>query len=211
MTKSSKNFMAGKHWIIVIIIIVAGYQIYNGLKDIAQSNNGSKEWTEEDRTSLIDKCIKETGNNGILFPDIARKFCECSHELLLAKFSKSEYLEVFKKPKEEQIEISTSVFKDCLTTYQNELKSKESDEWTDAEYQLMVEKCMQYSGENAVNHPAITRKYCECSRKKLIENFTKPEMAEFLKKSIDEQNRSAIHLVEDCLIEFEKNLEKAQN
>jgi hypothetical protein len=28
-----KNFMSGKHWIIVLIILISGYGIYNGIKD----------------------------------------------------------------------------------------------------------------------------------------------------------------------------------
>lgn len=207
MTQQTKNFMKGKHWIIVIIIVFAGYQVFTGLRDI--TNKESINWTEEDRTTLIEKCIKETGNNGILYPEIAREYCECSHELLLSKFTKSEYLELINKPTEEQIEISKPIFQNCLTTYENKLNSQESDEWTEGEYQLIVEKCLQNSGENAVNHPTITREYCECSRTKMIENISKAEMAELIKKPVTEQNELVNPLVADCLTEFENALELA--
>ncbi|MEQ9168256.1 MAG: hypothetical protein RLO12_18500 [Fulvivirga sp.] len=199
--------MKGKHWIIAIIIVVAGYQVFTGLSDLTDKE--SIEWTEEDRTMLIEKCIKETGNNGILYPEIAREYCECGHDLLLAKFSKSEYLELIKRPTDEQVKLSKPIFQNCLTTYENKLKTQESDEWTDEEYHLMVEKCIQNSGENAVNHPAITRKYCECSRTKLIENISKAEMAALIKKPVEEQNEEATPLVAGCLSEFEKALELA--
>lgn len=199
--------MAGKHWIIVIIILVAGYQLFTGLSDLTSKE--SIDWTEEDRTMLIEKCIDETGNDGILYPKIAREYCECGHDLLLSEMTKSEYLKLIKRPTEEQIKIGKPIFQDCLTTYEDKLKALESDEWTEDEYQLMVQKCVENSGENSVNHPAITREYCECSRAKMIENISKSEMAELFKKSMAEQNEQVNPLVGDCLTEFEKALNLA--
>ena len=34
--------MAGTHWVIVIIILVAGYQIYNGLNDLIKSRRAKE-------------------------------------------------------------------------------------------------------------------------------------------------------------------------
>ncbi len=198
--------MAGKGWIILIIIIVAGFQIYNGLKGFAETNDESDEWTEEDRTLLVEKCIKETGDNGILYPDIARNYCECGHEKLFTKFSKAEYVEIIKKPAEEQIAIAKPVFQDCLITYENALKSQQGDEWTDAEYQRMVEKCIQTSKESFDKYPAITRTYCECSRTKIIEAYGKNEFAELMSKTPEEQEA----LVKDCTADFQSAIGKSE-
>ncbi len=201
--------MKGKHWIIAIIIVIAGYQVFTGLRDL--TNKESKDWTEEDRTMLIEKCIKETGNNGILYPEIAREYCECSHQLLLTKFTKPEYVELIKKPIDEQVEISKPIVQNCLTTYENKLKSQESDDWTEGEYKLMVEKCIQSSGEHVEKHPKKTREFCECSTTKLIENITKIEMIGLIKKPVDELNERKTRLVAECQEEFEKALELANN
>lgn len=54
--------MAGTHWVIVIIILVAGYQIYNGLNDLIKSIRAKEQWTNDDYTLLVNKCIQETGD-----------------------------------------------------------------------------------------------------------------------------------------------------
>lgn len=209
MTQQANNFMKGKYWIIAIISVVAGYQIFVGLRDLTKKEDIG--WTKEDRSILIDKCIKETGNIGILYPDIVREYCECSNDLLLSEFSKIEYLNLLKKPIEKQMELSQPIFQSCLTTYEDKLESQKSDQWTEGEYKLMVEKCIQNSGENAEKHPKLTREFCECSRTKLIENITKIEMADLMKKPIEEQNEIKTPLVADCQEEFEKALELANN
>lgn len=107
----------------------------------------------------------------------------------------------------EQVKETNHIFQDCLTSYEDKIKAQESEDWTEGEYQLMVEKCIQNSDENAVNHPKITRKYCECSRTKMIEGISKTEMAELIKKPIAEQNELVNPFVLDCLTEFEKALE----
>ena len=121
--KNNKNFMKGKHWLIAIIILFAGYKIYKGLSDLVKSRRAQEQWTTEDRDLLINKCISETGANGTKYPELTRDYCECSHDKILAKFTKSEYLELIKKPREEQIRIYLPIFKDCLTEYQNSMKA----------------------------------------------------------------------------------------
>jgi hypothetical protein len=118
-----RNFMKGKGWLVAILAVFFGYHIYTGLNDMIKSRE--EQWTNEDRTLLIDKCIKETGVNGTKYPELTREYCKCSHDKLLDKFTKSEYLELIKKPAEEQIKISLPIFRDCLTHYQNAMKQAE--------------------------------------------------------------------------------------
>lgn len=124
--EKSRNFMKGKGWLIVIIALIAAYNIYTGVRDLAKSRTEQEQWTAEDRDLLIDKCIKETGPNGIKYPELTRDYCVCSNDKILAKFSKPEYLELIKKPTTEQFNISLPIFKDCLTEYRNAIKQADN-------------------------------------------------------------------------------------
>jgi hypothetical protein len=121
--KRKGNFMKGKGWLVAIIAIFLGYHFYTRLSDMIKSRE--EQWTSEDRTLLIDKCIKETGVNGTKYPELTREYCKCSHDKLLDKFTKTEYLELIKKPADEQVKISLPIFRDCLTYYQNAMKQAE--------------------------------------------------------------------------------------
>jgi len=115
--------MKGKGWLIVIIAVFAGYKIYTGLSDLIKSRREQEQWTAEDRDLLINKCVSETGDNGTKYPELTKDYCECSHDKILAKFTKAEYLELIKKPVAEQVKISLPIFQDCLTEYQNAIKT----------------------------------------------------------------------------------------
>lgn len=117
--------MKGKHWLIVFIILFASYRIYTGLSDMITSRREQEQWTTEDRNILIDKCIRECGANGIKYPELTKAYCKCGNDKVLAKFTKADYLELIKKPADEQIKISLPVFRDCLTEYQNSIKQAE--------------------------------------------------------------------------------------
>src|SRR5262245_46593274 len=96
--KGREEVMKGKHWLIGVIILFAGYKIYTGLTDLLKSRKELEKWTAEDRDLLINKCIKEAGDNGTKYPELTKDYCECSHDKILARFTKAEYLELIKKP-----------------------------------------------------------------------------------------------------------------
>ena len=118
----NKNFMTGKHWIIILIILISSISIFEGLNSYKKSRNKAEQWTVDDRKLLIEKCIKESGENGLLFPDLTRRYCECSNDKIMLKFTKSEYLEIIQKPIAEQIKIILPVFQDCFSSYNDSIK-----------------------------------------------------------------------------------------
>jgi hypothetical protein len=120
--KSKENFMKGKGWLVVIIALFAGYNIYIGLRELIKSRKEKEQWTAFDRDLLINKCFNESGNNGLKYPELTTVYCECSHDKIMKHFTKSEYLEIIKKPTADQIKISLPIFQDCLTEYQNAMK-----------------------------------------------------------------------------------------
>jgi hypothetical protein len=123
--EKNKGIFFSKGWVIVIIILVMSYAIYNGLNDLTESRRQKEQWTEEDRELLVTQCISECGETGVKYPDLARTYCECGNDKIIKKFTKSEYLELVKKPTDEQIKIGKSLVGDCLTEYQNAIKKAE--------------------------------------------------------------------------------------
>src|SRR6187551_33048 len=91
--RKKDKFMKGKHWLIVIIILFAGYRIYTGLSDLAKSRKEQKQWTAEDRDLAIVKCIEGAGESGTKYPELTRDYCTCSYDKMQGKLTKSEYSE----------------------------------------------------------------------------------------------------------------------
>jgi len=120
------NVIKGKHWLIVIIILfVAGYIVYTRLHDFAKSRKEQKQWTAKDRDLAIVKCIEATGESGTKYPELTRDYCECSYDKILAKLTKSEFLEISKKPTKERTKILSPILQDCLIVYQNAVQQSE--------------------------------------------------------------------------------------
>lgn len=116
--ENGKRTFFSKGWVSVIIILAMSYAIYNGLSDLIESRRQRQQWTAEDRESLISKCMSECGENGVRYPDLARTYCECGNDKIMEKFTKAEYIELIKKPTDEQIKIGKALVGDCLTEYQ---------------------------------------------------------------------------------------------
>jgi hypothetical protein len=117
-----KNFMSGKHWIIIVIILISCISIFDGISSFRKSKDKVEQWTPKDREVLIEKCIKDSGKNGLLYPDLTRTYCECSFDKVMTKYSKSEYLIIIKEPNEEQFKKFYPVFQDCFSVYNDSIK-----------------------------------------------------------------------------------------
>ena len=114
--------MTGKHWIIVLIIIGSSYGIYNGIKDL---NNQNKDWTDESRNILIEKCISDSKDMAEKYPELTKEYCICSTEKIQAEFTQSEYLKISKESIEVQEVKLLPSFQNCLTEYQSEINKIE--------------------------------------------------------------------------------------
>jgi len=109
--------MSGKHWVIVLIIIISGFGIYNGMSDLKTGN-----WTPENKQILIEKCISDSKDMAEKYPELTQKYCECSTNHIQAEFTQTEYIKISKKPLDKQMKILMPVFENCLTEYQHEIK-----------------------------------------------------------------------------------------
>jgi hypothetical protein len=117
-----RNFMAGTHWIIGLIILGSSYGIYTGVRDLRQSQKVKEKWTDADRKVLVENCMRDSKGMAIKYPDLTKDYCDCSNDRILSRFTKAEYIDIIGKSIDEQKPILLPVFQDCLTDYQNKIK-----------------------------------------------------------------------------------------
>ncbi|HYD92494.1 MAG TPA: hypothetical protein VEA37_13535 [Flavobacterium sp.] len=116
------NFLAGKHWVIVLVILCSSYGIYTGIRDLRRSQKEEEKWTDADKQLLVKNCIRDSKEMGVKYPDLTRNYCDCSIDKIMSRFTKAEYIGIIDKSIEEQKPILLPVFQDCLTDYQNKIK-----------------------------------------------------------------------------------------
>jgi len=109
--------MTGKHGIIILIIIIAGYRVYSGISDKAK-------WTLESRKILIDKCIADSKEMAKKHPQLTKEYCVCSTRKIQTEFTQKEYIEISKESITIQTKKLLPHFQNCLTEYQNKIKKK---------------------------------------------------------------------------------------
>jgi len=110
--------MSGKHWVIVLIILISGYGIYNGIKDKNQR------WTTESGKILTDKCISDSKEMAENYPELTNEYCKCSTKKIQEEFTQSEYIKITKMSIENQTKKLLPVFQSCLTEYQTKIKNR---------------------------------------------------------------------------------------
>jgi hypothetical protein len=100
--------------------------ILNGCYDLIKRDagryrfrNGNSAWTANDRELLIKNCLRDAGSTTTKYPEITRKYCECSMDNIIKAISKDQYVKSLSKPQAEQIEELLPLFQDCV----NKLKS----------------------------------------------------------------------------------------
>ena len=106
--------MAGKHWIIIIIILVMSYLIYNGVQDLKY---GKEIWTTESRGIMIDRCMEDSKEMAINYRELTFEYCVCTTDKIQTEFTQQEYTEILEKPMEVQKEKLLPSFQSCLTEY----------------------------------------------------------------------------------------------
>ncbi|MEM9649115.1 MAG: hypothetical protein AAF969_11590 [Bacteroidota bacterium] len=116
-----KNFMAGKHWIIVIIILVMSYLIYNGVQDLKY---GKEIWTTESRGIMIDRCMKDSKEMTIDYRELTFEYCACTTDKIQTEFTQQEYTKILEKPIDIQKQKLLPSFQSCLTEYQRKIKKE---------------------------------------------------------------------------------------
>lgn len=119
--KETKNFMSGKHWIIILIILISGYGIFTGVSDLKKSKN--QNWTDESSAILTKNCVRDAKEMAEKYPELTNEYCECSTDKIQAEFTQSEYIEITKSSIENQKQKLLSTFQSCRTNYQNKIKA----------------------------------------------------------------------------------------
>lgn len=117
--------MKGKHWVIVLIIIISSYGIYSGLRSLFQKAI-DENWQTKDFRLLVDKCVKDAGAASKKHPELTIQYCNCAIRKIQDNFTKPAYLDLSNKPLEEQLDELSPVISNCQKDLQQQIKLKES-------------------------------------------------------------------------------------
>ncbi len=116
--------MKTNYLIILLICIVSISGSYFGIKDLLQSQKERKQWSAEERSMMVKKCIEECGTNALQYPKATQTYCECGHDKLAAQLSKPEYIALLQKSRDEIISTVTPLMQDCLTNYNKDMQQE---------------------------------------------------------------------------------------
>jgi hypothetical protein len=89
-------------------------------------------------------------------------------------------------------------------------EKEKTEKWSNNDYQVLVNKCMQEATQANGNYPEITKEYCECGTKLVMEHFTKKEYLRFVKKPQNEQLEIAQPIFQACLDTYLVKLKEAR-
>ncbi|MCL6267651.1 hypothetical protein [Flagellimonas myxillae] len=105
------KFIKDRFWIIVLVVVIFGYNVYTGV------NNKSK-WPKEAKEAPIESCLKDSRNQGEKHPVLTKEYCECSVQNIQAQYEYNEFVEISGQSSEI---VSTKLlpsFEKCFPEYQ---------------------------------------------------------------------------------------------
>lgn len=94
-----------------------------------------------------------------------------------------------------------------------EKKEKEAKEavWTQKDYNDLVQRCVQDTGDRGKEFPEITMEYCECSTKSITSAITKKEYLFLVQQPFDVQSTKLTPLFKNCLDDYLAKVTKLEN
>jgi hypothetical protein len=120
----TRNTKKRNYLIIAIALPLMGYMVITGIQDLNKSRNEKLYWTEQDCSDMVERCIIDSEQNGIDFPELTKEYCECSSKLVIAKVQKKEYLSLLRKSMDEKAEKLLPIFENRLKKYQDEISKR---------------------------------------------------------------------------------------
>jgi hypothetical protein len=114
--------MKPKPLLIALIVVLAGYGIYTGQKDLKTAKKAQAGWEDGDLDILVDKCMTDSKQMALDYPRETHEYCSCSGEEIQNHFSKDEFLRISRQTIEQQTSALLPAFKTCLEDYQASLK-----------------------------------------------------------------------------------------
>ena len=100
-----------------------------------------------------------------------------------------------------------------MFNYIKEKKEKEAKEavWTQKDFNDLVKRCVQDTGERGKDFPLITTEYCECSTKSITSNISKKEYLLLVKQPFDVQSEKLAPLFKNCLDDYLSKVTKLES
>jgi hypothetical protein len=114
--------MKPKYLLIPLIVILAAYGIYSGRKDVDNVKRIKAGWEDKDLSILVSKCLTDSKQVAVDYPEETKEYCSCSGEQIQSHFTKEEFLQISKQSIDQQTRLLLPAFQTCLDDYQARLK-----------------------------------------------------------------------------------------
>ena len=97
--------------IVLVVLLILMRLVYNyKTKDL--------KWKESDNTALVSQCLDDLGGRSVIYPSESTQYCECTSDIILAEFSKKEYLIINAGEDQDGASRMTSLLAECNNAYQ---------------------------------------------------------------------------------------------
>jgi hypothetical protein len=118
----------------VIIVPLALILIIRGIYSLVDNNSGrydigiktERQWTSEDKETLVKACLRDAGQNSIMYPETMREYCDCSFDKIMSKFSYTEYVSSLNKTIAEQKKLMMPLIQVCYDSMTIEVEREKN-------------------------------------------------------------------------------------
>lgn len=109
----------------ITLILKGAYDLAVPNPDRYRIGNRQKntEWISEDRAILIKNCIRDLGPTATNYPQLAKEYCNCSTDRIMAAMTKEQHEKTISKPLEEQVKEVMPVFQGCMDKLRYQIDS----------------------------------------------------------------------------------------
>ena len=99
-----------------------------------------------------------------------------------------------------------------VTGIQDLKKSRsENENWSNEDYNILVNRCIEETKEQGKQYPRITKEYCECSTKLVMSKVKKKDYLSISQKSIAEQTDKLLPIFKTCLKDYRMKLSNGED
>ncbi len=121
LKKRGKSLKMGS----IIMILYGAYSLIWHDPNMYRLNSSieNNEWTNKDKTALIEMCMRGLGATAKKYPQISLDYCTCSVDKIMKSFSREEYINDASKSPDEQYKIDSPFIQGCLIDFSRRIDS----------------------------------------------------------------------------------------
>ncbi|SFP01072.1 hypothetical protein SAMN05428949_7163 [Chitinophaga sp. YR627] len=109
----------------IILILKGAYDLAVPNPDRYRIGNRQQntEWTPEYRAIFIKNCMRDAGPTATNYPQLAKEYCDCSADRIMAAMTREQYEKTLSKSFEEQVKEVMPVFQGCVDRLRQQIDS----------------------------------------------------------------------------------------